>query len=79
MVEQMSSSHGNQKVTDEEIIEALHSIEEPVASAAEIAETFSISRTAANIRLNQLLEEGRVKKKSVGKGYVWWVSDSSER
>jgi response regulator of citrate/malate metabolism len=74
----MSVTHGNQKVTDEEIIDAIRSVKEPVASASDVAERCSLSQTAANNRLKELLAQDRVKKKSVGRGYVWWVSDLSE-
>jgi len=69
----MSSTHGNQKVTDNEILNRIKDIQEPVASAAEIAAPFQITRTAINKRLNQLEKDGEIKKKDVGGGYVWWV------
>lgn len=71
----MSSSHGNQKVSDQEIIEAIKSVDEPVASASEIATQVSLTRTGVTNRLNKLREQGLVERKDVGNGYVWWVSD----
>ncbi len=71
----MSSTHGNQKVTDNEILNRIRDIKEPVASAAEIAAPFQITRTAINKRLNKLEKVGKIKKKDVGGGYVWWVVD----
>jgi predicted transcriptional regulator len=74
----MSSRHGNQKVTDKEIVDTLESIDEPVASASEMAARLDITRTSANIRLNKLLERDFVGRKDVGNGYVWWVESESE-
>jgi predicted transcriptional regulator len=74
----MSASHGNQKVTDEEIISAIKSVREPVASASEVALKLDITRTNANIRMNSLRKEGHLERKKVGNGYVWWVASESE-
>ncbi|WP_435065055.1 winged helix-turn-helix transcriptional regulator [Halobaculum sp. EA56] len=74
----MSSEHGNQKVTDTEIIDAIRSTSGPVASARDVATRLSMTRTGINERLQDLLEEGRVSRKSVGNGYVWWVNDYSD-
>lgn len=71
----MSSSHGNQKVSDQEIIEAIQSVPEPVASASEIATRLSLTRTGVTNRLNTLKENGCVERKDVGNGYVWWVTN----
>lgn len=71
----MNGTHGNVKVTDDELIQAIEQIEEPVASASELAEQVGLTRTAVNERLKELLDEDRVEKKDVGRGYVWWVSD----
>lgn len=71
----MSSTHGNQKVSDTEIVNRIKEVSEPVASASEIAAPFSVTRTAINKRLNQLRESGEIERKDVGGGYVWWVRD----
>jgi predicted ArsR family transcriptional regulator len=71
----MNGTHGNVKVTDDELIQAIQQVEEPVASASELAEQVGLTRTAVNERLKELLDEDRVEKKDVGRGYVWWVSD----
>lgn len=70
----MSSSHGNQKVSDQEIVDAILSVPEPVASASEIATRVSLTRTGATNRLKKLRKEGKVERKDVGNGYVWWVT-----
>jgi len=69
------SSHGNQKVSDEEIILAVESTPGPVASASEIASRVSLTRTGVTNRLNDLKKEKEVERKNVGNGYVWWISD----
>lgn len=71
----MSSAHGNQKVSDTEIIAAIRAADGPVASASDIATQFSMTRTGVNERLQDLCRQGRVNKKDVGNGYVWWVCD----
>jgi len=71
----VESSHGNQKVGDEEIIDAIESIPEPVASASDVAAQVPLTQTAVTIRLNSLKKENLVDRKNVGSGYVWWVVD----
>jgi predicted transcriptional regulator len=71
----MTSTHGNQKATDKEIINAVNAVEEPVASASEVSTALSMTRTGVTNRLKELQKEGRVAQKSVGNGYVWWVID----
>jgi biotin operon repressor len=78
----MSSAHGNQKATDDEIIDAVKAVDEPVASASEVAAALGMTRTGVNTRMKKLRDEGKLDKKNVGKGYVWWVCegyDDSER
>jgi len=71
----MSSIHGNQKMTDAEILNRVEEVPEPVASAQEVAAAFEVTRTAINNRLNELYEAGEINRKDVGGGYVWWVVD----
>lgn len=73
----MVSEHGNTRVSDDELIAAIKDIDEPVASTAEIAQTFSMTRTGVAKRLNSLFDSGSVCRKSVGSGYVWWIEGHS--
>ncbi|RLM83845.1 winged helix-turn-helix transcriptional regulator [Halobellus sp. Atlit-38R] len=70
----MSSPHGNQKVSDEEIISVIKEIEEPVVSASEVASRLGITRTSANMRMKRLRQKGMLSRKNVGNGYVWWLN-----
>lgn len=71
----MSQHHGNMKATDEELLKAIESVDEPVASAREVADSVGMTRTAVTERLKELRDDGDVAKKSVGRGFVWWTRD----
>lgn len=61
-------------VGDEEIILWIEELDDPVASASEVAEKFGYTRQGAHKRLEQMHEEGRIEKKTTGKSsVVYWV------
>ena len=63
------------KFSDEEILTALDAADAPVLTAVEIAESFGVSRAAANARLKGLQDDGKVERKTVGsRAVVWWRS-----
>lgn len=72
----------NQKITKEEVREAVIAICEerkaPVVRSEDIAELewVSVGRQAINNHLNTLEEENEISSLSVGRGAVWWVSES---
>lgn len=45
-----------------------------VVTTKEVADHFDYHLQTARRRLKALEEEGRLKKKDVGKRFVWWVS-----
>jgi DNA-binding HxlR family transcriptional regulator len=64
------------KVEDDEILEVFFDSDDRVLTTAEIADELPISRRGLLDRLNQLEEEGRVKKKRVGgRNIVWWPTE----
>jgi predicted ArsR family transcriptional regulator len=75
----MSGAHGNQKVTDEELLEAFDDIEGPFVTAGELADLLPISRTAINKRLKDLRSRGVIESKKPTKTMVgWWLSDDGQ-
>jgi DNA-binding Lrp family transcriptional regulator len=67
-------------VSDDDVVEAVAGVDDPVATVAEVAERLPIGRRAVLKRLNELHDEGRVERKDVGaRSAVWWVPGSVER
>ena len=67
---------GKETVSDEDILAAMRSSDDPVVSATEIGDHFDHTRQWAHQRLEQLYEEGMVEKKEASKrSVVWWVKD----
>jgi DNA-binding Lrp family transcriptional regulator len=68
---------GKQSATDDEIIEVMSEDGDPIHSASEVAEMIGVTRQCAFNRLQQLKEEGRVRKKKSGsRSVVWWPEDN---
>lgn len=63
-----------------EILKFLREKDEPVVTASEVAKEFGVTNEAANYRLKQLKQEGKVKEKKVGaSAKVWYpVAQMSE-
>jgi len=75
----MSSSHGNQRVTDEQLLSAFETINGPFVTAGELEDVLPISRAAINKRLKSLLREGRVSRKKPTENMVgWWRGAGQE-
>jgi predicted ArsR family transcriptional regulator len=75
----MTGTHGNQKVTDEELLAAFDDIEGPFVTAGELADRLPISRTAINKRLKDLQSRGVIESKKPTKTMVgWWLSDGNQ-
>jgi predicted transcriptional regulator len=79
----MSTTHGNEQVSDQELLDTFEEIEGPFVTAGELETHLPISRTAINKRLKQLWNEGRIHRKKPTSTMVgWWrceSQDSSER
>ncbi|WP_254841110.1 transcriptional regulator [Natronomonas marina] len=65
---------GKETVSDDEIVNAIESHDDPFVVAAEVAERFDHTRQWAHDRLQNLADEGRIQRKAAGKrSVIWWV------
>ncbi len=63
------------EVTEQDILKAFDRADAPFLTATEIGEKLSISRQAANYRLKQMRENGRVERKRTGaRAVAWWAT-----
>jgi len=78
----MSATHGNEQVSDQELLEMFREIDGPFVTAGELEDRLPIGRTAINKRLKELWNEGRINRKKPTSTMVgWWIredQDSSE-
>lgn len=75
----MSSTHGNERVSDQEILEAFDEIRGPYVTAGELSEVLPISRSAINERLKDLLDEGLVERKKPTQNMAgWWRPENHD-
>ena len=58
--------------SDDELIAFIE--EEEVVTTKEVADHFDYHLQTARRRLKALEGEGRIRKKDVGKRFVWWIS-----
>lgn len=65
-------------VPEEKVLNALRSISDPVATAAEIGEKIGCTGQTARKKLDRLHERGRVERKTVGaRAVVWWPTEDT--
>lgn len=62
-----------EEVTPEQIVEVFEGAEVPVLTAREVAERVDCSRSAAYNKLETLVENGRLRKKTVGARAVVYI------
>lgn len=75
----MCSNHGNQQVSDQELLAAFEEIDGPFVTASELEEILPITRTAIHKRLSTLEQEGKVKRKKPTQHMVgWWRDENQE-
>jgi len=75
----MSSSHGNQLVSDQELLEAFNEIEGPFVTASELETVLPITRTAIHKRLQKLHQEGEINRKKPTQHMIgWWREEDQE-
>lgn len=71
-----SGGASRQRVTDDDVLEALREQPDPVATAGELAEVLGVSSETVRRHLAELHDQGVVDRKSVGaRAVVWWVLD----
>ena len=69
-----------QKVTTTDVLEALRSVDEPVGTAAELAEKLEVSSQTIVRRLEELEDDEVVERKRVGaNAVVWWIVEEHVR
>lgn len=72
----MASATGEEplEMSRENLRSFIREHEEPVVTAKDVAEAFDITTQAANYRLRQLKDEGKVEDKKVGaSAKVWYL------
>jgi DNA-binding IclR family transcriptional regulator len=69
----MSSPGPKRQVSDEEIIEAIKSVDEHFATTAEVAQRTELGRQRALTLLHPLHERGVIEGKKAGTCWCWWV------
>ena len=63
-----------EKVTEQDILKAFDTTDDPFLTTTELAETLPVSRQAVHYRLEQMREKGLVEKKKTGaRGAGWWA------
>lgn len=73
----MDGTHGNEKVSDKEILHVFDESTDPFVSISELAEQLDMTRQALNYRLRSLEREGEVKSKPAGgNAFGWWRDDN---
>lgn len=65
-------------VDDETIIEVLRSNDAPRMTTTEVAEELPITRGTTRTRLQRLVDDERLDRKTEGNSVVWWLSDRAE-
>jgi predicted transcriptional regulator len=68
--------HGNQKVTDEQIIAEFRQTEDPYLTASELAELLPMTRQGIHERLVELRDDGVLGRKKTGRTVGWWLDES---
>jgi len=67
---------GKRTVSDQEIIDKMRESEDPAFTTPELAEMFELSKEGIRNRLQDLYDQGRIRKKKPSKRTViWWTYD----
>jgi len=67
------SATGRPASDDDEVLAIFAASDDPVLTAAEIAEELGMTRQGVNYRLNQLHEDDSVARKRIGsRAVAWW-------
>lgn len=67
----------SEKAPSEAVLNVLRQASDPVLTAKEVAEKLETSSETARRKLNELHEQGKIRRKEVGaRAVVWWASES---
>lgn len=72
-------AHGNEKVSDEQILTLFQATNDPYLTASEVAEQFSMTRQGAHARLLDLHDDGELNRKKTGRTVGWWITENGNR
>lgn len=75
-LQELGAADGEEKVSDEQILNDIRRNDERVVRTGEIAEELPLTQNWTSKRLNKLESKGRVHSKSAGQGRVWWLDDA---
>lgn len=68
-----------QDVSDEEILREIALLPAPVATAGELADSLEMTNSGVNKRLDDLVDEGYIKQKTVGaRAKVYWLTEKGK-
>lgn len=62
-------------VTDTEILDVFREADDPVLSTAEVAERLPIQQRGTYNRLDKLVNEGMLERKTIAKVAVYWIAE----
>jgi DNA-binding Lrp family transcriptional regulator len=70
-------------VSDTEIVQLVDNAEQhwgrPFTTATDVAEHVDMSRQAIHRRLDNLHDDGQIRKYKPGRGVIWWTDDDRQR
>lgn len=75
----MATKGREPKVSDEKLLQLVETSDEwldrPFVTAKELAERVGMTRQAIHKRLQQFVDDGKIRKYKPGKSAIWWVED----
>jgi predicted HTH transcriptional regulator len=76
--EREESGRDTEKTTLEDILGVFETVEGPVVTSGDVAESLDCSRETARRKLAALRDQGAVASRKTAGRVVWWVVDSQE-
>lgn len=74
--ESLRATEADEKVSDEEILNAFRQADERVLKKSEIAKELPIGAKQVGNRLEDLESEGRVHRRKLEPSHIWWLDES---
>lgn len=68
-------AHGNQQVSDNQILREFEEAEAPYLTASELADRLDMTRQGIHDRLVDLYERGELERKKSGRTVGWWINN----
>jgi predicted nucleotidyltransferase len=73
--ERADSGEYVERVTLDAVLSVFETVEGPVVTSADVADVLDCSRETARRKLSQLVERGRVSRRTTAGRVVWWLTD----